>query len=234
MDGAGERFARNAAAIALTPGCPARTFAFPPRFADSVRTAMLAVAHAPLTWSQFEIHRNSLEKFLNRRCRDSHEVEDVVQESFLRAAASRRGLRDQERLRGWLLRIASNVLADRARSEGRRRRILESMVAETPPDARHSPAPEEVLEECEWWIEGRPFSWATMSAALVRGLEVLRPSDRRVLLEHYVRGASCRYSAEREGTSAAALKVRLFRARQRLRQAIVDELFEAEDWSVAQ
>ncbi|MHC4376312.1 MAG: RNA polymerase sigma factor [Planctomycetota bacterium] len=194
---------------------------------------MLAVAPAPLTWSQFEFHRNSLEKFLTRRCRDSHEVEDVVQESFLRAAASSRGLRDQERLRGWLLRIASNVLADRARSEGRRRRMLETMVAETPPDARHSPAPEAALEESEWWIEGHPFSWATLSAALVRSLESLRPGDRRVLLEHYVRGASCKRSAEREGTTADALKVRLFRARQRLRQAIVDELFEGEEWSVA-
>lgn len=193
---------------------------------------MLAVAPVPLTWSQFEVHRNSLEKFLTRRCRDSHEVEDVVQESFLRAAASRRGLRDQERLRGWLLRIASNVLADRARSEGRRRRMLETMVAETPPDARHAPAPEEGLDTPEWWIEGRPFSWPCLSAAMVRGLEGLRASDRRVLLEHYVRGLSCRRSAEREGTTADALKVRLFRARQRLRQAILDELFEDEVWGV--
>jgi len=194
---------------------------------------MLAVAPAPLTWSQFEVNRNSLEKFLTRRCRDSHEVEDVVQESFLRAAASRRGLRDQERLRGWLLRIASNVLADRARNEGRRRRMLESMVAETPPDARHAPAPEENLDEPEWWIEGHAFAWATVSAALVRGLEALRPGDRRVLLDHYVRGLNCRRSAEREGTNADALKVRLFRARQRLRQVIVDDLFEGEAWSVS-
>jgi RNA polymerase sigma-70 factor (ECF subfamily) len=196
--------------------------------------AMLAVAPAPLSWTQFEDHRNSLEKYLVRRCRDSHEVEDVVQESFLRAAASRRGLRDQERLRGWLLRIAANVLADRARNEGRRRRLLESMVAETPSDACHAPAPEEALEESEWWIEGRPFSRSRLSAAMVRCLEAQRPCDRRVLLEHYVRGMSCRYSAQREGTSAKVVKVRLFRARKRLRQAIVEELFAGEPWSVAQ
>ena len=189
---------------------------------------MLASAPAALTWSQFEVHRNSLEKFLTRRCRDRHEVEDVVQESFMRAAVSQRSLRDQERLRGWLLRIAANVLADRARSEGRRRRMLESVVAEAPPEGRHSPAPDELLEEREWWIEGQPFAWAALSAALVRGLEAQRPGDRRVLLEHYLRGATCKRSAEREGITADALKVRLFRARQRLRRAIVEQLLERE------
>ena len=51
--------------------------------------------------------------FARRRCRDMHELDDVVQETLLRAARYRRGLTDETRLKSWTLRIAANVMRDR-------------------------------------------------------------------------------------------------------------------------
>lgn len=189
---------------------------------------MIAVAPASLCWTHLEDHRSLLEQYLTRRCRDVHEVEDVVQESFLRAAACRERLRDGARIGGWLLRIAANVLADRARRDVRRRGLLEAAVLDGTSAERVDGPPEEALDESEWWIEGQPIPEGALYAAVASALGRLRDADRRILLDRYVRGLSCRRAAELEGIGAETLKVRLFRARQRLRLAVLDELAQPE------
>jgi RNA polymerase sigma-70 factor (ECF subfamily) len=59
-------------------------------------------------WNQFT---KSLRAFVSRRVPAS-DVNDVVQEIFLRAARGISGLRDDERTGAWLLTIARRVIAD--------------------------------------------------------------------------------------------------------------------------
>ena len=45
--------------------------------------------------------------YARRRCKDSHELDDIVQETLLRAARYRPRLLDGQKLKGWTLRIAA-------------------------------------------------------------------------------------------------------------------------------
>ena len=79
-------------------------------------------------WRGLERLEDDLRAYLCRRCRDQSEMDDVVQETLLRAARYRRSLCDPAKLRGWAMRIAANVLRDHVRRECRmqRRELLES------------------------------------------------------------------------------------------------------------
>src|SRR5271168_661947 len=54
--------------------------------------------------------------------RNSAEAEDVAQEAMLRAYRNFHRLRDRERFRGWLVRMAWRLALDRIRAAGRRER----------------------------------------------------------------------------------------------------------------
>jgi RNA polymerase sigma-70 factor (ECF subfamily) len=54
---------------------------------------------------------------------DSHQAEDLLQETLLSAYRSIKGLADPRGFRGWLLRIAQNVAIDAARRDLRKKRL---------------------------------------------------------------------------------------------------------------
>lgn len=63
---------------------------------------------------EVERFRPSLQRYFNRRIRDRAEVEDLVQDVFVRLAR-RGGLGDVENLSGYIFETAASVLQDRAR-----------------------------------------------------------------------------------------------------------------------
>ena len=63
-------------------------------------------ATTALDWRELSAEGPELVAWLGRYCANPAEVDDVVQETLLRAAARRRGLQDPARLRAWL-RVAS-------------------------------------------------------------------------------------------------------------------------------
>jgi RNA polymerase sigma-70 factor (ECF subfamily) len=67
-----------------------------------------------------EEHVPHVYRFALRLTRDSHQAEEVTQETFARACRARHRLRDPEAARVWLLRIARNAWRDRVRRERRR------------------------------------------------------------------------------------------------------------------
>jgi len=74
-------------------------------------------------------HAGAVFGFVLRRVRDRALAEDLTQETLLRAWRGRETYRGgDERMRGWLLAIAGNVVRDQARMRARR-------VAESPADA---------------------------------------------------------------------------------------------------
>ena len=149
-----------------------------------------------------------IQRYVRGLLRDPVDADDATQETFLRAYRERGSLRDPEAVAPWLYRIATRVCLDRLRERGRRRR-RESTVdsdAEFRPDLELSA--EQGVEQGE------------MSACVQTYVEDLRDSYRAALLLHDVHGLSCPEIAALLGDSPGAVKIRLHRARGRLRDAL--------------
>lgn len=139
-------------------------------------------------------HRPRVEALARRLVGD--ESEDLVQEALLRAFQGLSQLRDSERFGAWLCGIAVNLAKMRLR-----RRALELRIAA-------APVPQEPYEE-------------RAVLQLVReAVEVLPAGQREVVLLHYVDDLSCEEIAAVLGTSSGAVRVRLHRAREQLRDEL--------------
>jgi RNA polymerase sigma-70 factor (ECF subfamily) len=63
----------------------------------------------------FELYRAELYNFLRRSTRDEGAAEDLLQEAYLRLTREVEAGRTPEHVRGWLYRVASNLVISRAR-----------------------------------------------------------------------------------------------------------------------
>ncbi len=143
---------------------------------------------------------------------DEHEAEDTAQDAFLAAYRSLPRLVDPVAFEAWLLRIARNRAVDR------RRGMLKCRPSERAHDDTFddSPGMPRVVRR-SGVAEPSPES-----VAVLRGtLDDMSPAMRDALRLRYVRGLSCEEIARRKGITVMAVKTRLFRARRRLRDALV-------------
>jgi len=170
-------------------------------------------------WKGLQELEPAVRGFLARRCRDASEVDDVVQETLLRAARYRGSLGDPARLRGWLLRIAGNALRDRVRRECRFGRAevseegLEHLAARERPPGLPEEAP--LLR-----VGRRSVDRDDALDHMRRALRELRDADRQVLGSFYSGSGTCRTTGLECGIAPGLVKVRLFRARRRLARAM--------------
>lgn len=129
---------------------------------------------------------------LARRMLRPEDAEDVVQEALLQAFLGLERLRDPERFGSWLYGITLNL----ARMRLRRRDPLQLDA-----DAVEGPAPNgEALE------------------AVRDALDVLPPREREAVVLHYVEGLDTKEVAALLGARPGTVRVRLHRARRRLRR----------------
>ncbi|HVS18551.1 MAG TPA: sigma-70 family RNA polymerase sigma factor [Planctomycetota bacterium] len=166
-------------------------------------------------WTGLIDLERDLRAFLGRRCRDESELDDVVQETFLRAARFRNSVQDARNLRGWTLRIGGNVLRDRQRRESRLPRqaaagVLELESLENPLGA-HDEEHERALHVGGRWVEH-----SEAVRVLRAALALLGAHDRAVLAAYYEHGATTAQIALELDLPRELVKVRLFRARRRL------------------
>jgi len=184
------------------------------------------MAESMVHWGGLEGLEPELRRYLRRRCRDASELDDVVQETLLRAARYRPSLVASERLEGWTQRIAANVLRDQRRREARLRRVdAEGHLLEHLQSQEVSP----------WDVEGATHvrvGDVSLDIGVVLGhlegaLGALREGDRRVLRSYYRRDGGTLRTARELGIARRLVKVRLYRARQRLGQVLRQRLAEA-------
>lgn len=173
-------------------------------------------------WEGLSDLEPGLRRLLARRCSDENDVDDVIQETYLRAARYRGSVEDPRSLRAWTARIALNVLSDL------RRRARRMQPLPAPDEGDDTPLPAAlVVEEDDRDVRlGSCLLPAEDAFALVdHALAGLRESD-RLLLEHYYRDAcGVPECARRLAVPARLVKVRLYRARRRL--------LERAEWLVA-
>lgn len=145
-----------------------------------------------------EVHRPRLQLVAARMVGDAAEAEDIVQESLLRAYLGQSQLRDPERFGAWLVGIVLNV----ARMALRRRVAYDRALA------RVAAAPVALADEPD------------DSSRVRDALAVLPSHERDVVVLHYVDGLACDEVAAVLHTTPGAVRVRLHRARARLRDEL--------------
>jgi uncharacterized protein len=138
------------------------------------------------------------------------EAEDVVQEAALCAFLDLGRLREPDRFGGWLCGIAVNLARMRFRRRGATASLQDWSGGLRAPRGAASDelTPEDALEAAE-------------TLRLVRrAIEILPVRQREVVLMHYVEGLACQEIAALLGESTGAVRVRLHRARARLRDRL--------------
>jgi RNA polymerase sigma-70 factor, ECF subfamily len=157
------------------------------------------------------------------------EAEDIVQETYLRAWRSYGTFKGRSSLRTWLYRIATNACLTALEQRGRRALPSGLGGPAEDPDAPPGPAEPEVA-----WLGPIPDTLVTSDSqdpattvaareglrlALIASLQHLPARQRAVLLLRDVLGFPAAEVAAMLGTSAAAVKSTLQRARARLEEA---------------
>jgi RNA polymerase sigma factor (sigma-70 family) len=163
-----------------------------------------------MNWRQaLAEHDRWLRTILFARLRDAEAVDDVMQEVALAAVRASAPPREASKVAPWLYRVALRHVLLYRRKCGRRRRLEAGYAAHRQEDGGDSQAPDPLM----WLL-------ADERRRLVReSLQSLAPRDAEILLLKYTENWSYRQLAEHLGLSHSAVEARLFRARQRLREA---------------
>ncbi len=151
-------------------------------------------------WSELERH---LRPYVGRRVASS-EVDDVLQDVFLRLHQGLGSLRDTESFGGWVYRVARHVIIDRARARSRRPLELAS-------DAVLDASLESLTEPSDE-LE------AELGQCVARFVGQLPSPYREAVTLTELQGLGQREAAEMLGISRSGMKSRVARGRQKLRE----------------
>ncbi|MGB3561903.1 MAG: RNA polymerase sigma factor [Thermoanaerobaculia bacterium] len=163
----------------------------------------------------FGRYREPIHRYVLTLVREAGAADDLTQETFVRAYRKLPTLEDPSKVSSWLYRIATNLSYDRFRKASRRDDMisLDGTSAElgdplpTEP-ADDSPRLDKVVEQRE------------MSGCVQDYLEELPDDYRAVILLHDLEGLTNPEIAAMLGCSLATAKIRLHRARKKLKQAL--------------
>lgn len=153
-----------------------------------------------------------LRAFVARRVRSPSDVDDVVQEVFVRMQAGLSALRDDHRFGPWVYQIARSAVADHYRRAARHPLAAGDGVTDAVVDAPSDP-------------EGEPEVEQRVAHYAARFVSMLPSPYRDALTLIELEGLSQKEAAQRLGLSLSGMKSRVQRGRERLRVAL-DECCE--------
>jgi RNA polymerase sigma-70 factor, ECF subfamily len=158
-----------------------------------------------------EKYRQRVTRYIRYLLEDAAEAEDLTQETLLRAFQHQDMLRDPVALEAWIYRIATRISLDRLRQ---RKRITDCHVdlpaEELPIMDRRQPSPFTLIQQSE------------MSECVSQYVSDLTDPYRAVLLLHDADGLTAEEIARLLDLPLTTVKMRLHRARQRLKAALDD------------
>jgi RNA polymerase sigma-70 factor (ECF subfamily) len=146
-------------------------------------------------------HETELRGYLTRRLTDKHLRDDLLQEVFIKALRQGKAFCSLENPRAWLFQVARNTLVDQQRLGKRAVRLPDESMGES-----EELPPVDALSEC-----------------LERVLSELRADDREILRRCDIEGLKQQEFAVAHKVSLPAVKSRLLRARQRLREFMISK-----------
>ena len=148
---------------------------------------------------------------------NSEDAADMTQEAFIKAYNSLQSFRGDSKFSVWLYRIVSNVCLDFLRSKNRRPTVSLSVEDDDGEDtqldvADESQSPELLLDR------------KLTRESVRRGLDSLPPDYRQILLLREIQGLSYDEIAQALGLEVGTVKSRIFRARKRLCNFLIDDV----------
>ncbi len=150
----------------------------------------------------FQAYADMVYRLAFLRTRSSADAEDVLQEVFVRCLRSRPHWRDDEHRKAWFIRVTLNCTKSLVTSAWRRH---------TAPLESAAPDADALLTEMR-------------EETGVYGVVLDLPEQYRTVIHlHYYEGYGLREIAALTGSTEAAVKSRLFRARELLRQRLKGE-----------
>lgn len=155
-------------------------------------------------WRELEA---KLRPFIARRVRSEVDVDDIVQDVFLRMQRGLAGLRDEERFGPWVYQVARSAIVDHQRAA-----VRHPLASGAPPE-EEAALPE---DEDDGAVERE-------LAAYVAPFVAMLPSPyREALTLTELEGLTQKDAAAMLGISASGMKSRVQRGRQQLRKALDD------------
>jgi RNA polymerase sigma-70 factor (ECF subfamily) len=157
----------------------------------------------------FEGDYQRIFRYIMNMVRDTAEAEDLTQETFLRAYRRRDSLRDEGAQTAWLYRIATHVSLDRLHQYARRApKETETDLDQVDVAEPDTPSLQQEIEQDE------------MSECVQSYLNRLSDSYRAAILLHDMHELTAPEIAQLLGVSVDTIKIRLHRARNKLRIAL--------------
>lgn len=148
-------------------------------------------------------------RYLERNVGDHGLAQDLLQETLIRVARGLPSFEGRANIKTWAFSIATRVVADHFRDPVNRARIVDVDESAELPDAEESVDDRLVIDE--------------MNACVRQVIDSL-PEDYRVaLVLHDLEGLTAEQTAEISGCSLPTAKIRIHRARLRLKQALEQE-----------
>jgi RNA polymerase sigma-70 factor (ECF subfamily) len=148
------------------------------------------------------MHYERVYRFLAHMCRHEHIAEDLTQETFAAAWVAMGKFNGSSSLSTWLHQIARSKFLDHCRRERRSARVTASEPA-GPDDESRDPLDNLLADE--------------QSRQLARGLALMAPDSREVVVLHYSQGLSYREMAHVLGAPAGTVKWRVSQAMKELK-----------------
>ncbi len=148
----------------------------------------------------------ALVRYLQRYAGNRALADDLLQETLIRIERGLPGFAERASIKTWAFAIATRVAADHFRKPENRAHIVAIDDAPEASDGALSLDGQLVVDE--------------MNACIREVIDSLPEDYRAALILHDLEGLSEKQTAEACGTSLAAAKIRIHRARERLRQAL--------------
>ena len=162
-------------------------------------------------------HQSRVFAILHRYERDAHKVEDLAQETFVKAWRALEQFDGRAPFEHWLSRVATRVALDHLRREKRRQN--EIRLPELGDDA---------LDWLRSDDEKNELDARSAAELLDLAMRELSPLDRVVITMQEIEGCSVKEICAATGASGVAVRVRALRARGKLRR-VLEKLMKDEN-----
>lgn len=169
----------------------------------------------PTTEQLWESVRDRLIGFVSRRIDDPADVEDIVQEVFLRVHRHIDSVENADRLVSWLFQITRNVIADRYRARARRTEVALSEGGARVIEALSEPPGAAVASDAD-------TAQRELASCLLPMLRELPDKYRQALELVELEGHTQTAVAGRLGLSVSGMKSRTQRGRRMLRDMLLE------------
>jgi RNA polymerase sigma-70 factor (ECF subfamily) len=176
-------------------------------------------------WEIYDPYYSKVRKFILALVKDEWVADDIIQEAFLKVQQNIESLRDPSRLSSWIFRIAHNLCQDHFRRLKKSRK--EERIDQEATEDLH-----EALIQKELGVQ-KELERRQMGECVQNQINLLPESLRTVLVLFDIMEFSHQESADILGITVKNVKVRLHRARKRLKVILEEKCaFERDERNV--